>query len=145
MGEETKENKSKNNIVDIENLDVDHRKFRITHYQMEKNGNFSHDLKSDWGGRDPVVDQSLEIVKERINIARQKVINGEVSPIAYYMEKCISDLKTLAQYTGMAKWKVKRHLKVRIFKKLNDDILKRYADFFGISLEELKDIDHLKH
>ncbi len=145
MGKETKDNKDKSHIVDLENLDVDHRNFRITHYQMEKNGHFSHDLKSDWGGRDPVVDQSLEIIKERINIARQKVINGQASPIAYYMEKCFFDLKTLAQYIGIAKWRVKRHLKVKIFKKLKDETLKPYADFFGISIDELKDIDHLKN
>lgn len=144
MTEESKDKKNKAGIVDIENLDVDHRKFRITHYKMEGNGHFTHDLQSDWGGRDPVVDQSLEIVKEKISNAKEKVLKGEISPIAYYMEKCITDVSTLAKYTGMAKWRVKRHLKIKVFRGLKNETLKRYADFFQITVEELKDIEHLK-
>jgi len=60
------------------------------------------------------------------------------------MEKCISDINTLALYTGIAKWRVKRHMKVKVFKKLKDKTLKHYADFFGISIAELKDVEHLK-
>jgi len=144
MTEESKDKKNKGGIVDIENLDVDHRKFRITHYKMEDNGHFTHDLQSDWGGRDPVVDQSLEIVKEKISNAKEKVLKGEISPIAYYMEKCITDVSTLAKYTGMAKWRVKRHLKIKVFRGLKNETLKRYADFFQITVEELIDIEHLK-
>jgi len=144
MTEESKDKKNKGCIVDVENLDVDHRKFRITHYKMEENGQFTHDLQSDWGGRDPVVDQSLEIVKEKISIAKEKVLKGEISPIAYYMEKCITDVGTLAKYTGIAKWRVKRHMKIKVFRGLKNETLKRYSDFFEITVEELKDIEHLK-
>ena len=144
MTEENKDKASKNHIVDAENIEIDNRRFKITHYKMEGNGNYSHELKSDWGGRDPVVNHSWEIVKERIRIAKEKVIKGEISPIAYYMEKCLTDVKTLAMYVGIAKWKVKRHLKVKIFNKLNEKTLGRYADFFEISVEELKDIEHIK-
>ncbi len=144
MTEESKDKKNKGNIVDIEHLDVDHRKFRITHYKMEGNGHFTHDLQSDWGGRDPVVDQSLEIVKEKIRIAKEKVLNGEISPIAYYMEKCITDPSTLAKYTGIAAWRIKRHMKIKVFAKLKEETLKRYADFFEISVDELKDVEHIK-
>ncbi|HNW70958.1 MAG TPA: hypothetical protein PKI01_11180 [Bacteroidales bacterium] len=144
MTENNKDKKNDSHIVDAENLVVDNRRFRITHYKMEEDGQYSHLLASDWGARDPIVNQSWDIVKERIRVAKEKVLKGEISPIAYYMEKCITDVSTLAKYTGMAKWKLKRHMKVKVFKKLNEETLKRYADFFEISVEELKDIDHLK-
>ncbi len=144
MTDTKSEKPGKNRLVDAENIEVDNRRFKITHYKMEDNGQYSHKLASDWGARDPVVDHSWEIIKERIHIAKEKVIKGEISPIAYYMEKCISDVKTLAKYVGLPAWKVKRHLKVKVFNRLNNEILRRYAEFFEISVEELKDIKHLE-
>ncbi|MCK9611879.1 MAG: hypothetical protein PHR81_11125 [Bacteroidales bacterium] len=141
----TKDKKSYNSshIIDAENLDVDYD-FRITHYKIDKNGNYVHELQAEWGGRNPIVQHSWDIIKERIHLAKEKVINGEISPVAYYMEKCISDIKILAKFTGYPVWRVKRHMKVRIFNRLRDKTLKPYADFFEISIEELKDIDHIK-
>lgn len=144
MTEDNKDKTNKSHIVDAENIIVDNRKFRITHYTMEEDGGYSHLLKSDWGARDPIVNQSWDIVKERIRIAKEKVLKGEISPIAYYMEKCLTDTGTLAKYTGMAKWRVRRHMKIKVFKKLKEETLKRYSDFFEISVEEFKDIEHLK-
>jgi len=143
MTQETKKDIEKSHLVDAENLEVDYG-FRITHYKMDENGNYVHQLQNEWGGREPVVHQSWEIIKEKIQNAKEKVISGEISPIAYYMEKCISDIKTLALYIGIAPWRVKRHLKVKVFNKLNDEMLKKYAGFFEITVEELKDIEHLK-
>lgn len=143
MTQEERDEIKKSHIVDAENLDVDYN-FMITHYIMDENGHYTHKLASEWGGRTPVVNHSWEIVKERIRAAKEKVVKGEVSPIAYYMEKCLTDVKTLSLYVGFSKWKVKRHLKVNKFKKLDEKTLKKYADFFEISVEELKDIDHIK-
>jgi hypothetical protein len=41
----------------------------------------------------------------------------------------------------MWQWRVKRHLKPTVFKSLSDSILKKYADAFNISIEELKNVD----
>jgi hypothetical protein len=35
-------------------------------------------------------------------------------------------------------WRVKRHGKPSVFKKLNDKILSKYAEAFEITIEELK-------
>ena len=48
------------------------------------------------------------------------------------------DLNILSSYVGFWKWRVKRHFKPSVFAKLNDKILKKYADTFGVSIEELK-------
>jgi hypothetical protein len=54
------------------------------------------------------------------------------------MEKNIMDLKLLADYAGLPKRKVRRHLKPENFNKLDDNILERYAETFGIGLEMLR-------
>ena len=67
------------------------------------------------------------------------ILQGKLSPIAYYMEKNIMDDKLLATYMRLPKWKVRRHLKPAGFKKMDEGTLRRYADTFGIPLEALTD------
>jgi len=43
----------------------------------------------------------------------------------------------LAEYVEISKWRVKRHLKPRGFKKLKQDQLAAYAKVLGVSAEEL--------
>jgi len=126
-------------IIDAENIEVD-LNFHITHYKMDENGNYTHDLLANWGNKEIVNNSSWDIVKERIKDAKDKVLAGELSPIAYYMQKCLTDIKTLSQYVGIAKWRIKRHMKPATFNKLSEKVLQKYADFFAISVAELKDI-----
>ncbi len=127
-------------IIDAENIEVD-LNFHITHYKMDENGNYTHDLLANWGNKEIVNNSSWDIVKERIKDAKDKVLAGELSPIAYYMQKCLTDIKTLSQYVGIAKWRIKRHMKPATFNKLSEKVLQKYADFFAISVAELKDIN----
>jgi hypothetical protein len=45
-----------------------------------------------------------------------------------------------ADYVGIARWRVKRHLKPKVFAKLKPDMLKRYADLFGLGIAELREV-----
>ena len=58
------------------------------------------------------------------------------------MYKNRMDLPTLCSGVGMFSFRVKRHLKMKHFKKLNDEILKRYSNLFDISLKELKEFNY---
>ena len=84
--------------------------------------------------------EAWDIVNEKVELARQKVLSGKLSPIAYYIEKNIMDTGLVAKYMGIRKWKVKKHLNPKNFAKLNDDMLEKYAKVFSISREELVDI-----
>jgi len=53
------------------------------------------------------------------------------------MMKKLMDVPLLAQYVGKWQWQVKRHLKPSVFRKLNDPMLQKYADVFGITVQEL--------
>jgi hypothetical protein len=54
------------------------------------------------------------------------------------MNKYFMDLPALAAGMGLAKWRVKRHFKPKVFNKLNNEMLQRYADFFNLDATELK-------
>lgn len=69
--------------------------------------------------------------------------NGIASPIQYFMVKNRMDLPTLAAQAGIMRFRVKRHLKMKYFKRLNDKTLQRYADAFNIDINDL--IDFKEH
>lgn len=71
--------------------------------------------------------ECLEEIKQNIS-----------SPIKYFMYKNRMDLPTLCSGIGMFSFRVKRHLQMKHFLKLNDKILQKYAELFEISLEDLK-------
>lgn len=109
-------------------------------YVVDENGNYSTKQSSGWTPKTLALDKSLELIDERVKEIKQKVINKELSPIAYYMELNRMDLSVLAAYFGKWKWIVKRHFKPSNFDKLSSKSLKNYANIFNISLDELKEV-----
>lgn len=107
-------------------------------YATDENGNYTTTLSTGWEPKAIALSNSIDEINERIADARQQVLNGEASPIVYFMEVNKMDLTILASYVGFWKWRVKRHFKPSVFAKLNDKILQKYADTFEISIEELK-------
>jgi hypothetical protein len=107
-------------------------------YATDENGNYTTTLSTGWEPKTIALSNSIDEINERIAEARQQVLNGEVSPIVYFMEVNKMDLTILASYVGFWKWRVKRHFKPSVFAKLNDKVLQKYADTFEISIEELK-------
>lgn len=107
-------------------------------YATDENGNYTTTLSTGWEPKTIALSNSIDEINERIADAKQQVLNGEASPIVYFMEANKMDLNILSSYVGFWKWRVKRHFKPSVFAKLNDKILKKYADTFGVSIEELK-------
>ena len=109
-------------------------------YATDADGNYTTTLSTGWEPKTIALSNSIDEINERIAEAKMQVEIGEVSPICYYMEVNKMDLTILASYVGMWKWRVKRHFKPTVFAKLNESILKKYADAFEISVAELKNI-----
>lgn len=82
---------------------------------------------------------AVEEYKELEKECLEDIKNDISSPIKYFMYKNRMDLPTLTSIVEMFSFRVKRHLKMKHFKKLNDKILQKYADAFAIEIEELKD------
>jgi len=109
-------------------------------YATDENGDYTTTLSTGWEPKTIALSNSIDDINERIAEAKMQVETGEASPICYYMELNKMDLTILASYVGLWKWRVKRHFKPNVFAGLNDKILKKYADAFAISVEELKNI-----
>lgn len=109
-------------------------------YATDENGNYTTALSTGWEPKTIALSNSIDEISERIAIAKSKVENNEVSPIYYYMEFCRMDIAVLSSYVGMWQWRVKRHFKPKVFARLSDVVLKKYAESFNITIEELKKI-----
>ncbi|MBW1297163.1 hypothetical protein [Aquimarina litoralis] len=107
-------------------------------YAVDKDGKYGKALSSGWEAKTIALNESLDLIEEQLQETIQKIKEGELSPIAFYMESQRMDVVVLSGYVGIWQWRVKRHLKAKIFKKLGEKTLKKYAEAFEISLEELK-------
>jgi Ni,Fe-hydrogenase maturation factor len=110
-------------------------------YVTDENDNYTTANSIGWDAKKAALEESMELINERIEEAKQNVANNLVSPIVYFMELNKMDVQVLAAYVNMWQWTVKRHAKPKIFKKLSDPTLKKYADAFEISVEELKNFN----
>jgi hypothetical protein len=110
-------------------------------YAVDENGEYTTEHTTGWDPKTIALQNAIDDINERISAAKQRVIDGETSPIEYYMELHKMDVSVLASYVGIWKWRVKRHFKPSVFKKLSTKTLQKYADVFEITLEELRHID----
>lgn len=119
-------------------------KLREPIYSLDENGNYTTVQSVGWNPKNEVMKEAWDQVNEKVENARNKVLSGELSPLAYYIEKNIMDSGLVANYMGMWRWTVKRHLKPKIFARLKEETLEKYARVFNITKEQLIDTNLLK-
>lgn len=109
-------------------------------YATDSEGKYTTELSKGWDVKITALDKAWEDIDVRIGKAKQKVLNGEASPLLFFIEKGIMDISLLADYTGFWQWQIKRHLKPDVFNKLSEKKLQRYAEVFNVSVDELKNM-----
>ena len=124
--------------VPQDNEDLLEGKFKVIKYAVDDNGKYGTVGSVGWQPENTVLKQAWEKIHERVEQTVEKIKAGELSPLAYHMEKQIMDPTMLGQYMGLAKRKIKRHLSAKGFQRLDDATLKKYVDVFNISVDELK-------
>ena len=110
---------------------------REVQYAVDENGKYVKTLSKGWEPKNIVNELAWEDIQEMVNIADEKIKAGKASPIMHFMAKNQMDVTLLSDYVEQSKWKVKRHLKAKCFKKLKQEQLENYAKVFEISVDEL--------
>ncbi len=116
-------------------------KFKEPVYSLDADGNFTTVPSVGWNPKNEVMQEAWDNVNMKIERAKQDVVSGKVSPIAYYIEKNIMDVGLVASYMGIWKYRVKKHLKPKNFMKLSYGMLERYAKVFDITVDQLVNIE----
>ena len=110
-------------------------------YHFDKEKGFTQKVDYQNPDNQVIIKQSWDAAAQRLEEVKQLVSIGKLSPIAYYMEKILMEVPMLAAYMEISKWRVKRHMKSKVFKKLKPETLSRYAEVFGIPVEQLTNTD----
>ena len=92
-------------------------------YAVDDSGNYTTELSTGWEVKAEALDLAWNEIDQRIANAKQKVLNGEASPLLYFMELRLMDPGIVSAYTGFWKWTIKRHMKPSVFKKLPENTL----------------------
>jgi hypothetical protein len=120
-------------------------KFRELCYAVNGDGKYVTVHSTGWSPKNAALRQAWEEVHARAEEARQAVLAGEKSPLAYYMELSIMDVRLLSKYTGISGRRIRKHMKLAVFEKLDRETLESYADAFRISVDELTDTGRIKN
>jgi len=94
-----------------------------------------------WEVEEIVTRQAVEDLERRAREARERVRAGEASPLEYHMYRARMDVALLSQVTGLWRWRVRRHLKPRVFARLPLSLRELYAGALGISVEALGKVE----
>jgi len=110
---------------------------RELHYSFEPGKGYTRKVDYHYPGNQVIIKQSWDEAESRLKDISSKIRKGQLSPIAFYMEKNLMELPMLSDYTGFMQWRIKRHLKPKVFSKLKPGILLNYASVFNIGVNEL--------
>ncbi len=113
---------------------------REVSYAVDSNGRYILESTVGWEAKNIALSQAWEEIFGQLRDVIAAIKAGKKSPLAYYMVKSQMDPALLAQYCGIARWRVKRHLKPAVFAKLSDSDLTPYAELLGVSVERLRTV-----
>lgn len=110
---------------------------REVQYAVDENGKYVKTFSKGWEPKNIVNDLAWEDIQEMVDEADEKIKAGKASPIMHFMAQNQMNITLLADYVELSKWKVKRHLRPKVFNKLKKEQLEKYAKIFNISTDEL--------
>lgn len=106
-------------------------------YAVDSEGRYGVAHSAGWSVERDATEQALLALEAQVECVRQDVLAGNSSSLAYHMHARQMVPSLLAAHVGIATWRVKRHLKPRVFAKLNADLLQRYCECLDLTVEQL--------
>lgn len=94
-----------------------------------------------WEVEEIVTRQAVDDLIRLAEDAKQRVLSGQTSSLEFHMHSKRMDVLLLAQVTGLWQWRVRRHLRPKVFARLSPALLARYAEALGMSVDALKKVD----
>jgi hypothetical protein len=107
-------------------------------YAVDHDGAYVTVRSSGWEAEAFATGSALEEIERLKNEAWERATSGATSPLEYYMHCRRMDLALLAKATGFSRWRVRRHFRPTVHRRLGERVLARYAEALGIDVPTLK-------
>ena len=109
-------------------------------YAIDDDGRYVLAPSVGWEPANIANKQAWEFISKQLNDVIKRIQAQDLSPLADYMVKNQMDVRLLAKYVRLPRWRVRRHLNPSAFRRLKTSILERYAKTFNVSTEQLFDV-----
>lgn len=109
-------------------------------YAVNDEGKYVIVPSSGWEAEEFINALAVKELAENLEKTRKAVLAGEKSPLAYHMDRRQMIPEILGKTAGIAVFRVRRHLRPRIFSGLKSSLLERYAKALAVTIEELKTV-----
>ena len=107
-------------------------------YAVDKDGTYVTVRSSGWEAEAIATGSALDEIQRQRRDAWRRATSGATSPLEYYMHCRRMDLALLAKTTGFSRWRIRRHFKPTVHKRLTDRVLRRYSEALGIEVTTLR-------
>lgn len=113
------------------------KNFKTVVYALDENGSYTKVPSIGWEPENFAQKQAWDSINEDIEKTKNRVIAGELSPIAYYTEKYQFSLRRLANLTGLSKRTIRKHFNPKVFAKTDHKTLEIYSQAFKVTVEQI--------
>ncbi len=107
-------------------------------YAVDERGRYVVVGSSGWEVENIVNGQANDAVRAEIAVALGRARRGETSALAYHMARRQMDIGLLAAYSGISRVRIWWHLHPRVFRRLTDKVLRRYAEALQLPVTGLR-------
>jgi hypothetical protein len=106
-------------------------------YARNCQGDYVAVKSAGWDVEAQATRSALTQLRQACQSSWQRACQGETAALEYYMCLRHMDLALLSQTSGLAKWRVKRHLRPATYAKLPPRLVQRYAQALQFDPEQL--------
>jgi len=109
-------------------------------YALDEQGRYVVVGSIGWEVEKVVNSQANDEVRQAIVTALDGIRAGKLSPLAYHMARRQMDTAMLSAYSGIARLRIRWHLRPGPFARLPAALLRRYAEALHLSADELRSV-----
>ena len=107
-------------------------------YAVDERGDYTGVPSSGWEVESFSTELAVAELERQGVEALQRAQAGITSALEYHMFARRMDFDTLASVSGIWHWRLRRHLRPRVFARLPQKVLQRYADALGLTVVQLR-------
>ncbi len=107
-------------------------------YALDDEGRFVATTTNGWSVEATVKSLAWKKIEDDLQATSRRLLTGQASTLEYFMKLRQMDPSLLAQNMNISIWRVRWHLRPRVFEKLKPSFLMLYADCLDIPVETLR-------